>query len=87
LTFPYNYLIDASRKAPVIVPNRVSSTDPEGSVRDLIVGDFVNWEQKPGLKRLLQENRSGFQLIEPLPSRNTGIQGQQAYKCYANFSL
>jgi Fe(3+) dicitrate transport protein len=41
--FPYNYLIDASRKAIGYRSNRVSSTDPEGSVRDLIVGDFVNW--------------------------------------------
>jgi Fe(3+) dicitrate transport protein len=36
-------LIDASRKAIGYRSNRVSSTDPEGSVRDLIVGDFVNW--------------------------------------------
>jgi Fe(3+) dicitrate transport protein len=33
-------LFDASRKAIGYRSNRVSSTDPEGSVRDLIVGDL-----------------------------------------------
>jgi hypothetical protein len=57
LTFPYNYLIDASRKAIGYRSNRVSSTDPEGSVRDLIVGDFVNWGRSQILKALLYRRK------------------------------
>jgi hypothetical protein len=60
LTFPYNYLIDASRKAIGYRSNRVSSTDPEGSVRDLIVGDFVNWGRSQILKAPLSEKIEGF---------------------------
>jgi Fe(3+) dicitrate transport protein len=41
--FPYNYLIDASRKASVIVLTVFRVQIQKGSVRDLIVGDFVNW--------------------------------------------
>jgi Fe(3+) dicitrate transport protein len=77
LDFPYNYLIDASRKAIGYRSNRVSSTDPEG-VRDLIVGDFVNWGTEARyLKRyFIGENRSAFLIgAKYYQSRNTGIQG------------
>jgi Fe(3+) dicitrate transport protein len=39
--------LDANRKSIGYRSNRVSSPDTEGTVRDLIVGDFVNWEPKP----------------------------------------
>jgi Fe(3+) dicitrate transport protein len=42
-----------SRKAIGYRSNRVSSTDPEGSVRDLIVGDFVNWGAEARYLKLL----------------------------------
>jgi Fe(3+) dicitrate transport protein len=53
--------IDASRKAIGYRSNRVSSTDPEGSVRDLIVGDFVNWGAEARyLKRYFIGETEGF---------------------------
>jgi Fe(3+) dicitrate transport protein len=39
--------LDANRKSVGYRSNRVSSPDTEGTVRDLIVGDFVNWGAKP----------------------------------------
>ncbi len=80
--------LDASRKAVGYRSNRVSSTDPEGSVRDLIVGDFVNWGAEARyLKRYsIGENRSAFLIgAKYYQSRNTGIQGPGSSGSDANF--
>jgi Fe(3+) dicitrate transport protein len=82
--------LDASRKAVGYRSNRVSSTDPEGSVRDLIVGDFVNWGAEARyLKRYsIGENRSAFLIgAKYYQSRNTGIQGPGSSGSDANFEL
>jgi Fe(3+) dicitrate transport protein len=82
--------LDASRKAVGYRSNRVSSTDPEGSVRDLIVGDFVNWGAEARyLKRYsIGENRSAFLIgAKYYQSRNTGIQGPGSTGSDANFEL
>lgn len=82
--------LDASRKTVGYRSNRVSSADPEGSVRDLIVGDFVNWGAEARyLKRYsIRENRSAFLIgAKYYQSRNTGIQGPGSTGSDANFSL
>jgi Fe(3+) dicitrate transport protein len=82
--------LDASRKAVGYRSNRVSSTDPEGSVRDLIVGDFVNWgaEARYLQRYSIGENRSAFLIgAKYYQSRNTGIQGPGSSGSDANFGL
>lgn len=82
--------LDASRKAVGYRSNRVSSPDPEGTVRDLIVGDFVNWGAEARyLKRYsIRENRSAFLIgAKYYQSRNTGIQGPGSAGSDANFKL
>jgi Fe(3+) dicitrate transport protein len=70
--------LDASRKALGYRSNRVSSTDVEGTVRDLILGDFVNWGAEARfLQRYKINNNTNAFLIgaKYYQSRNTGIQG------------
>ena len=82
--------LDASRKTVGYRSNRVSSADAEGTVRDLIVGDFVNWGAEARyLKRYyIGENSSAFLIgAKYYQSRNTGLQGPGSTGSDANFNL
>jgi Fe(3+) dicitrate transport protein len=81
--------LDASRKTVGYRSNRVSSPDIEGTVRDLIVGDFVNWGAEARyLKRYnINENRSAFLIgAKYYQSNNTGFQGPGSSGSDANFN-
>ena len=83
--------LDASRKAIGFRTNRVSTPDPGvGTVRDLIIGDFVNWGAETRyLKRYsFLENTSAFLIgAKYYQSNNTGIQGPGSSSDDADFSL
>ena len=82
--------LDASRKTVGYRSNRVSSADIEGTVRDLISGDFVNWgaEARYLKKYDLYGNRSAFLIgTKYYQSRNTGLQGPGSSGNDANFNL
>lgn len=70
--------LDASRSALGYRSNRVSSTDTPGTVRDLVLGDFVNWGAEA---RFLQKYNLGKKNSALLlgakyyQARNTAIQG------------
>jgi Fe(3+) dicitrate transport protein len=82
--------LDANRKTVGYRSNRVSSPDAEGTVRDLIVGDFVNWGAEARyLKRYnINDNRSAFLIgAKYYQSQNTGLQGPGSSGSDANFNL
>jgi Fe(3+) dicitrate transport protein len=82
--------LDASRKTVGYRSNRVSSSDAAGTVRDLIVGDFVNWGAEARyLKRYsINDNRSAFLIgAKYYQSKNTGLQGPGSSGSDANFNL
>lgn len=81
--------LDASRNTVGYRSNRVSSVDP-GGVRDLIVGDFVNWGAEARyLKRYkLNESTNAFLIgAKYYQSRNTNIQGPGTNGSDADFTL
>jgi Fe(3+) dicitrate transport protein len=81
--------LDASRKTVGYRSNRVSSPDVEGTVRDLIVGDFVNWGAEARyLKRYnINDNSSAFLIgAKYYQSNNTGFQGPGSSGSDANFN-
>jgi Fe(3+) dicitrate transport protein len=83
------YGLDASRKTVGYRSNRVSSPDVEGTVRDLIVGDFVNWGAEARyLKRYnINDNSSAFLIgAKYYQSNNTGFQGPGSSGSDANFN-
>lgn len=82
--------LDASRKTVGFRSNRVSNPDSEGMVRDLIIGDFVNWgaEARYLQRYKISNNTSAFLIgAKYYQSRNTGIQGPGSSGSDANFSL
>ncbi|WPR73248.1 TonB-dependent receptor [Flavobacterium sp. NG2] len=82
--------LDASRKALGYRSNRVSNPDTEGTVRDLIKGDFINWGAEARyLKRYkIKEHTSAFLIgTKYYQSRNTGLQGPGSSGSDANFNL
>jgi Fe(3+) dicitrate transport protein len=82
--------LDASRKTVGYRSNRVSSEDIDGTVRDLIAGDFVNYGAEARyLKRYqIKGNNSAFLIgAKYYQSRNTGIQGPGSAGSDANFHL
>lgn len=82
--------LDASRKTVGYRSNRVSSEDIDGTVRDLIAGDFVNYGAEARyLKRYqIKGNNSSFLIgAKYYQSRNTGIQGPGSAGSDANFHL
>ncbi|NRS89159.1 Fe(3+) dicitrate transport protein [Flavobacterium sp. 7E] len=82
--------LNASRKTVGFRSNRVSSIDTDGTVRDLIKGDFVNWGAEARyLKRYnLRGNSSAFLIgAKYYQSKNTGIQGPGSTGSDANFNL
>ncbi len=82
--------LDASRKAVGYRSNRVSTPDVDGTVRDLILGDFVNWGAEARyLKRhnFLGINNAFLIGAKYYQSKNTGIQGPGSSGSGADFSL
>lgn len=82
--------LNASRKTVGFRPNRVDLPDTAGSVRDLIVGDFVNWGAEARyLKRYTMGTNSNAFLIgaKYYQAQNTGIQGPGSTGSNANFEL
>jgi Fe(3+) dicitrate transport protein len=82
--------LDANRKTVGYRSNRVSNPDTEGTVRDLIVGDFVNWGAEARyLKRYnINNNRSAFLIgAKYYQSKNTGLQGPGSSGSDANFNV
>ena len=82
--------LDASRKSVGYRSNRVSNPDTEGTVRDLINGDFVNWgaEARYLQRYKIKNNTSAFLIgAKYYQSKNTGIQGPGSSGSDANFDL
>ena len=82
--------LDASRKSVGYRSNRVSNPDIDGTVRDLINGDFVNWgaEARYLQRYKIKNNTSAFLLgAKYYQSRNTGIQGPGSSKSDADFNV
>jgi Fe(3+) dicitrate transport protein len=82
--------LNASRKTVGFRSNRVSSPDTDGTVRDLIKGDFVNWGAEARYLKLynLRGNSSAFLIgAKYYQSKNTGIQGPGSTGSDANFNL
>ncbi|PKH66082.1 TonB-dependent receptor [Flavobacterium sp. ALD4] len=82
--------LNANRKSIGYRSNRVSSPDTERTIRDLIVGDFVNWGAEARyLKRYnINDNRSAFLIgAKYYQSQNTGLQGPGSSGSDANFNL
>lgn len=83
--------LDASRKAVGFRTNRVSvEDDDEEKVRDLILGDFVNWgaEARYLQSYNLGKNKSTFLLgAKYYQSKNTGIQGPGSSGSGPDFEL
>lgn len=82
--------LKAERNAVGYRDNRVSSADVEGSVRDLILGDFVNWgaETRYLTKYNIGNQTSAFLIgAKYYQSKNGGIQGAGSNGSDANFSL
>jgi Fe(3+) dicitrate transport protein len=82
--------LNANRKSVGYRSNRVSNPDTEGTVRDLIVGDFVNWGAEARyLKRYsINDNRSAFLIgAKYYQSNNTGLQGPGSSGSDANFNV
>ena len=82
--------LDASRSALGYRSNRVSNSDTPGTVRDLILGDFINWGAEA---RFLQRydlggKNSAFLLgAKYYQARNTAIQGPGSSGNGPNFNL
>ncbi|MDW5290338.1 TonB-dependent receptor family protein [Formosa sp. PL04] len=82
--------LDASRSALGFLSNRVSNPDIPGTVRDLILGDFVNWgaEARFLQKYDLNGKSSAFLLgAKYYQSRNTSIQGPGSSGSGPDFNL
>jgi len=82
--------LDASRKTVGYRSNRVSSIDSPNTVRDLIVGDFVNWGAETRyLKKYQIKNQTSVFLIgaKYYQSKNSAIQGPGSSGNDANFSI
>lgn len=82
--------LNATRKSVGYRSNRVSNPDTEGTVRDLIVGNFVNWGAEARyLKRYsINNNRSAFLIgAKYYQSNNTGLQGPGSSGSDATFNV
>ena len=81
--------LNASRKALGFRDNRITTPDPMG-VRDLIVGDFVNWGAEARyLKRyFIGQHKSAFLIgTKYYQSKNTQQQGPGSSGSDANFNI
>lgn len=82
--------LNASRKSVGYRSNRVSNPDTDGTVRDLIVGDFVNWGAEARYLKCysINDNRSAFLIgAKYYQSNNTGLQGPGSSGSDANFNV
>ncbi len=81
--------LDANRKAIGYRSNRVSNPDIDGTVRDLIVGEFVNWgaEARYLQKHNFLGNNNAFLIgAKYYQAKNTGLQGAGSSGSDANFN-
>src|SRR5690606_35995577 len=70
--------LDASRNALGFRSNRVSNPDVEGTQRDLLKGDFINWGAEARFLQLYDINKNSSALLigaKYYQARNTGSQG------------
>ncbi|MGK4567391.1 hypothetical protein [Flavobacterium sp. 3HN19-14] len=82
--------LDASRKTVGFRSNRVDIPDSEGNIRDLIIGDFVNWgaEARYLQSYKLGNNKSTFLIGgKYYQSRNTALQGPGSAGSNRDFHL
>ena len=82
--------LDASRSAVGFRSNRVSDPDTEGTVRDLLVGDFINWGAEARyLKRYsLNDNNNAFLIgAKYYQAKNSSFQGPGSSGSDADFDL
>ncbi len=82
--------LDASRKTVGYRSNRVSSADSPNTVRDLIIGDFVNWGAEARyLKKYQIKNQTSVFLLgaKYYQSENSAIQGPGSSGSGADFNL
>ena len=82
--------LDASRKAVGYRSNRVSNPDAIGTVRDLIVGDFVNWGAEARFLQkhnFLGNNNALLIGAKYYQAKNSGLQGPGSSGSDANFNL
>ena len=82
--------LDASRKAVGYRSNRVSNPDIEGTVRDLVIGDFVNWgaEARYLQKHNFLGNNNALLIgAKYYQAKNSGLQGPGSSGSDANFSV
>ena len=82
--------LDASRSAVGYRSNRVSNPDIDGTVRDLMIGDFVNWGAEARyLKRYsLNDNNNAFLIgAKYYQAKNSSIQGPGSSGSDADFDL
>ena len=82
--------LDASRKALGFRANRVSSSDAPNTVRDLILGDFINWGAETRfLHTYGKGDRENVLLLgaKYYQARNAAIQGPGSDGNDADFSL
>jgi Fe(3+) dicitrate transport protein len=82
--------LDASRKAIGYRANRVSNPDVPETVRDLIIGDFVNWgaEARFLQKYKINKNTSAFLIgAKYYQSENASIQGPGSSANDADFNI
>jgi Fe(3+) dicitrate transport protein len=82
--------LDASRKAVGYRSNRVSNPDIDGTVRDLIIGNFVNWGAEARiLKRhdFLGTNNALLLGAKYYQAKNAGVQGAGSSQAGPDFSL
>lgn len=82
--------LDASRSAVGYRSNRVSNPDVIGTVRDLIIGDFVNWGAEARyLKRYnLNDNNNAYLIgAKYYQAKNSSIQGPGSSGSDADFDL
>ncbi len=84
------FVLDASRKAVGYRSNRVSNPDIEGTVRDLVIGDFVNWgaEARYLQKHNFLGNNNALLIgAKYYQAKNSGLQGPGSSGSDANFSV
>ncbi|NHN24832.1 TonB-dependent receptor [Flavobacterium jejuense] len=82
--------LNASRKALGFRSNRVSSQDVDGTVRDLIIGDFVNWGAEARyLKKYTFFGKTNAFLIgaKYYQAENSGEQGPGSSGKEADFNI
>ncbi len=82
--------LDASRKALGYRSNRVSNPDTEGTVRDLLKGDFVNWGAEARFLQQYDINGNSSALLigaKYYQAENTSMQGPGSANSNPDFNF